>query len=99
MTRLAYLLVFLIIAVLLWTQVYTSFSNERSAAREFEETSAKLERARAEIGELQSEFEYLLEPGNLEEELKARLNYRRVGEEMIIIVPRAETSSDNEAPR
>ncbi len=37
--------------------------------------------------DLQSEIEYFSQPENLEKELRAKFNYRKPGEEMIIIVP------------
>jgi hypothetical protein len=52
----------------------------------------RLTKAQYDEANLQSEVQYLANPLNLEKELRARFNYKKPGETMIVIVP-AETST------
>jgi len=52
-----------------------------------EEKAAALQK---ENGQLNGQLEYLANPENLLKEVKSRFNYRREGEKLIIIVPKAE---------
>ena len=53
----------------------------------------KLDQARADQIEFQSELDYYLNPVNLEKELRARFNYRAPDEKLIILVPRGSSTS------
>lgn len=71
-----------------------SLTGERNAAREelhvLQEKAAIVEGNTERIN-LQGQF--LVNPDNLEKELRARLNYRAPGEKTVIIVPAEEATS------
>ena len=79
--------------VLLGAQIYAFTGRAHKAEQAFLEFKKKLDQARADQIEFQSELDYYLNPVNLEKELRARFNYRLPGETMIVIVPRASSSS------
>ncbi len=51
------------------------------------DVQANLAKAQTQEASLQNEAQYLSNPANLEKELRARFNYKKPGEQMIIIVP------------
>jgi cell division protein FtsB len=72
------------------------FSHMRVALQsEFQATETKLEAAKNENAELSQELEYYSRPENLEKELRARFNYKKPGESMIIVVPTGPTSTSS----
>jgi cell division protein FtsB len=79
------------------TQVISSIEEEHSLAATFSNVAAKLEQAKDEEENLTAEVNYLANPANLEKELRARFNYAKPGETMVIIVasstPTGSTSS------
>ena len=76
-------------------QIYSFLGRQGELKAEFAEVEAKLDRAKADQEKFQAELDYYLNPVNLEKELRARFNYRRPGEKLIIIVPRNGTTTEN----
>jgi len=68
------------------TQIVSSVQEERSLATTFSGVEAKLQQAKEEEQNLMAEVNYLANPINLEKELRARFNYAKPGETMMIIV-------------
>ena len=94
MSRIVVIGVFLILCTVLGAQIYVSLLKERSLQKNHDVLQAKLQEVTADYEKLRREFEYLERPENLEKELKARFNYRREGEKMIIVVPPKASSSE-----
>jgi hypothetical protein len=80
-------LLFLGIQVWRFSAATAAAENDAAAVRE------ALLRARADHAALVSDYGFYLNPANLEKELRARFNYRREDEQMIILVPRPATST------
>ena len=60
------------------------FRSDREAAAELQ---AQVGRFMEENKALDRDIDYYKNPNNLEKELKARFNYKRPGEELLIVVP------------
>lgn len=86
----------LILIVVLSFQIYIFWGKERKINEEFLELKKKMEAALIEKENLKTELDYLSNPLNLEKELKARFNYRKPEEKMIIIVPPNGSSSQGQ---
>ena len=54
---------------------------------DYEVQKEALAKARADAESLTADYNFYLNPANLEKELRARFNYRLPGEKLIIIVP------------
>ena len=84
------LIAIIILAVVLIgisTQIYF-ISKERSQLKaDLDNLNNRLQAAIKDNINFQSEIEYLSHPENLEKELKARFNYKKPDEKMMIIVP------------
>ena len=81
-----------VVLVLVGIRTYSFFAQERQLSRDLADIQARLTKAQYDETNLQSEVQYLANPLNLEKELRARFNYKKPGETMIIIVP-AQTST------
>jgi hypothetical protein len=73
-------------------KIYSFYAQERQLGTDLADIETRLTKAKADEADLQSEEQYLANPINLEKELRARFNYKKPGETMIIIVP-AQTST------
>jgi len=58
----------------------------------YRELKTELGQVHADYNKMQENMDYYLNPGNLEKELRARFNYRMVGEKMFIIVQPASST-------
>ncbi len=76
-----------IVLILVGTRVYAFFAQERQLSADLADIEARLTKAKFDEANLQSEVQYLANPLNLEKELRARFNYKKPGETMIVIVP------------
>ncbi|MEK7195279.1 MAG: hypothetical protein AAB655_01135 [Patescibacteria group bacterium] len=90
--RLIVAAVFLVVLILLGAKIYSFLGEKTEAERAFNDIKSSLDKAQGDSDKFQAELDYYLNPANLEKELRARFNYRRPDEKMLIIVPR-ETSS------
>jgi cell division protein FtsB len=68
------------------TQIVSSIQEEHSLAATFSGVESKLQQAKTDEQSLSAEVNYLADPVNLEKELRARFNYAKPGETMVIIV-------------
>ena len=78
----------LLLVILLGNELYFFWSKNRAAQARYGELRIKFDKARADYRNLEADFNYYLNPANLEKELRARFNYRHAGEKLIIIVPK-----------
>ncbi len=86
----AVILVFVLIFV--GGRIYSFFAQERQLSSDLADIEARLTKAKSDEASLEAEMQYLADPVNLEKELRARFNYKKPGETMIVIVP-AESST------
>lgn len=71
-----------------------TFTGERRAvARELAELAARADTLRSENRALEERLRYLEDPRNLVKEMKSQFNYREEGEQLVIIVPAAPSST------
>lgn len=73
--------------------IYSFAAQGRQLSKDFADIQARLTKAKADEANLQEETKYLANPLNLEKELRARFNYKKPGEKMIIIVVPDATST------
>ena len=76
-----------ILLIFIGTRVYGFVVQERQLSANLADIESRLTKAQADEDNLQQEAQYLANPLNLEKELRARFNYKKPGETMIIIVP------------
>lgn len=75
------------------TQIVSAIRQEHSLAQAFSDVDVRRGQAEAQERGLSSEMNYLTNPVNLEKELRARFNYAKPGETMVIIVPSSAATS------
>ncbi len=85
------IILFLFLVVLGWN-IYSFIGEQRSLDANLSDVQNRLAAAQANEANLKGEAQYLSNPLNLEKELRARFNYKKPGESMIIIVPAATSS-------
>jgi len=73
--------------IFLFGQIWSFSGKAREAEGRYAGLKEELDRAREDKEALKRDFEFYLNPANLEKELRARFNYRLPGEKLIIIVP------------
>ncbi len=76
-----------IILIALLVQVYLIFRERNQLRKEFRSLTEKSENLAEENEKIKSEIEYYSNPENLEKELRAKFNYKKIGEKMMIIAP------------
>ena len=76
-----------ILLIFIGTRVYGFVVQEHQLSADLADAETRLTKAQADATSLQEESQYLANPLNLEKELRARFNYKKPGETMIIIVP------------
>ena len=79
--------ILIIILLFLLAQVYFFFKERNQLRREFRSLTEKSENLVVENEKIKSEIEYYSNPENLEKELRAKFNYKKIGEKMMIISP------------
>lgn len=83
----AILIILIIVLLAAWTQIYFIFKELSQSKEKFGVLKAKADSLIAENAEIKSEIEYFSRPENLEKELRAKFNYKKPEEKMIIVVP------------
>lgn len=76
-----------LIIVILGMQIFSLRKGNISARSKYEESRQELFRARNDSEKLKADLNFFANPANLEKELRARFNYRKPDENLIIIVP------------
>jgi len=77
----------LVIFLAIGARAYSFFAEERSLSADLADIATRLAKAKSDDAALEDEAQYLANPLNLEKELRARFNYKKPGETMIIIIP------------
>ncbi len=79
-------LLFIVLMALLW-QLYQLYLHNKELRESFSALNNRVETFNEENLVLQADLEYFSEPENLEKEIRSRFNYKKPGENLIIIVP------------
>jgi len=85
--------IFLVVGLFLGFGIYRLNLRNKRLKAEVNDLSAELKVIEDENQDLSSKIEFFKEPENLLKELKSQFNYRKEGEEMIIVVPSTSSSS------
>ena len=85
--KIASIVVLSLFLIVLGVQVYSFVAQEWQLGSQLADVQANLTKAQVQETNLQQEVQYLSDPANLEKELRARYNYKKPGETMVIIVP------------
>jgi cell division protein FtsB len=94
--KIASIVVLSVFLVLIGVQVYSFVAQEWSLGSELADVQTNLTKAQTQETSLQEENQYLSNPDNLEKELRARFNYKKPGETMVIIVPDATSTTSTD---
>jgi cell division protein FtsB len=94
--KIASIVVLSLFLILIGVQVYSFVAQEWSLGSQLADVQASLTKAQAQETSLQEENQYLSNPENLEKELRARFNYKKPGETMVIIVPDATSTTSTD---
>jgi cell division protein FtsB len=85
--KIAAIVVLSLFLIVLGVQVFSFVGQEWSLGSQLADVQANLAKAQEQETSLQEEVQYLGNPANLEKELRARYNYKKPGETMVIIEP------------
>lgn len=86
MRKLFYLILLVIFGVLSF-QLYRLYQQENQLSGDLEKTQKQLGSLEEENKKLQADINYFMDPENLAKELKSKFDYKRPGEQMMIIIP------------
>jgi cell division protein FtsB len=86
-----------VILIFLGIKVFGFVAQERDLSKNLADIQTRLTKAQNDEADLEAESKYLANPLNLEKELRARFNYKKPGEKMIIIVPSQATGTTSTA--
>lgn len=87
-----------LVLVFVVSQVIFFVKDERSLSQTLADTENRLQEAETQEQNLSAEVNYLTDPANLEKELRARFNYTKPGETMIVIVASSTATSSTSSP-
>ena len=93
--KIAAIIVLAIVLILVAGRVYAFFAQERQLSADLADIQSRLAKAKSDEAGMQEEVQYLANPLNLEKELRARFNYKKPGETMIVIVPQATSTASS----
>ena len=82
----------LFIGFLTW-QMYVYWAKGKTVDKDYAEVQSKLDRIVEENKKLGQNLRYFANPLNFEKELRARFNYKRLGEKTLIFVPTNDLTS------
>jgi cell division protein FtsB len=95
--KIAAIAILSLLLIVLGVKIYSFVAEENQMSQELSDVQTRLTKAQTDEESLQEESQYLANPINLEKELRARFNYKKPGETMIIIVPaQSSTASSTE---
>jgi cell division protein FtsB len=94
--KIAAIVVLSLFIIILGVQVYSFVAQEWSLGSELADVQANFTKAQSQETSLQEENQYLSNPANLEKELRARFNYKKPGETMVIIESDASSTTSTD---
>jgi len=85
--RVLIIIILSVILMLVITELYFLIKERNQLRADLDNLNRRLQALLKENVDIQSEIEYFSHPENLEKELKAKFNYKKPNEKMMIIVP------------
>ena len=85
--KIAAIILVSLVILFIGVRVFGFVAEERQLGHDLADIETRLTAAQTDEADLKSEAQYLANPINLEKELRARFNFKKPGEKMIIIVP------------
>jgi len=85
--RVFIIIILSVILMLVITELYFLIKERNQLRADLDNLNRRLQAFLKENTDIQSEIEYFSHPENLEKELKAKFNYKKPNEKMMIIVP------------
>lgn len=95
MMKAVMIVILVVFLVFLASQIWYFYGETGAVEDELQKIKVELDQAQSDYQALKADYEFYLNPENLEKELRARFNYRLPDEKLIIIVP-PQTSSTNQ---
>ncbi len=90
----AAVVIFLAIAlVVLGKEILFFVKKSAESGKRYQVLRAEMIQAQTSYDKVKADLEYYLNPRNLEKELRARFNYRSLGEKMLIIIPQPSSTN------
>ncbi len=96
--RIAAILALGLVIAVIGIEIHRFLVEGNGAQRALTGAEKKLDKAKNESAALDANLKYFKQPENLEKEMRARFNYRSVGEKLMILVPKEATSMASSVP-
>ncbi|MEK7181108.1 MAG: septum formation initiator family protein [Patescibacteria group bacterium] len=77
-------------------ELYSLWGRNRAATSDLQQAQKKLQEVKIDQNKLKAELNYLVNPINLEKEVRSRFNLKLPGEKAVIIIPK--TTSTTSTP-
>lgn len=87
MKRVFYLILIVVLTLLL-VQAYRLYEQYRNLDSNLSATEEKMSTLDVDNAQLQADIEYFSNPENLAKEARAKFDYQKAGEKMMIVVPK-----------
>lgn len=87
-----------ILVILMGIQIGVFYRQKKDLEQNFAQIIEAAKRADDDYKKLEADYQYYQNPENLEKELRSRFNYHSPDEKLIIIVPKATTTSSTVQP-
>jgi hypothetical protein len=85
--KIAAIVVISLLLIFIGAKVYSFIAQENQLSADLSDIQNRLTKAQTDEASLQDDAKYLANPVNLEKELRARFNYKKPGETMVVIIP------------
>lgn len=93
MKRFVIIFVLLVLLGFSWVWTYRMIADTHDLSSRYAQTTRAFDLLLEENDQLERDLQYYLIPENQEKSIRERFNYKKPGEEMIIIVPNGNSSS------
>lgn len=87
--RIFAIIVFSLLLFVVGVQLYNVYGKSRKLNNQFSEVETKIESLNKENSKLLADIDYFQDPRNLIKEFKSKFNYKKLGEKLIIVVPKS----------
>ncbi len=91
-TKIAAVVFLVFLLLVLGNQILFFWGKNSESETRYRQLKTELGKVQADYEKMKEDFNYYLNPDNLEKELRARFNYRALGEKMFIIVAPASST-------
>ncbi len=80
-------IILITVIIIAGIQLYKLYGQNVSLQQKTSKLTADINEISDENSKLEADLKYFSNPANLEKELRARLNYKKPGEELMILIP------------